>query len=150
MEQEDIELSNDDPAAEAFTKLRREVGLMRLAVEKLADEPAKIEIPDYSVTLQEMTKQIANLATSLRSMRDSPALELTPDDIAGQIRAARHEAQATNRAAFDKVVAALDSTSRNLGVYLESARTANQQNKWMLGFGCLGFLAGGTVAWAIF
>ena len=45
MELDVSEQEANDPASKAFAKLRREVAMMRLAMEKLADEPAKIEIP---------------------------------------------------------------------------------------------------------
>ena len=45
MDHDSIEPENEDPASKAFARLRREVAVMRLAVEKLADEPGKSEIP---------------------------------------------------------------------------------------------------------
>jgi hypothetical protein len=45
----------------AFDKLRRELTTMRLAVEKLADEPAKIIIPDYTATFEGTSKNRAFL-----------------------------------------------------------------------------------------
>ena len=45
-----------DPAAAAFSRLEREIALIRRAVENLATEKANIDIPDYSSTLGEMAQ----------------------------------------------------------------------------------------------
>lgn len=149
MEHDSIEPDDDDPASKAFVRLRREVAMMRLAVEKLADEPAKIEIPDYTDTLTEIREAIQALAKHYRKLIDAPALSVTPDQLAAQINVASMDARKAERQSLQNAENSFVSVTRELTGFVESARTADKQNKWMLGFGGLCFLAGGIVAWAI-
>lgn len=149
MENDAPELDNGDEAAKAFGKLRREVTTMRLAIEQLVDEPNRIDIPDYSATLGDMAAHMAKITNALRAMQDSPALELTPEQLARQIVAARKETQAAERVSLDQAVAALNKTISSIGAYVESARTADRQNKWVFGFGGLGFVVGIVVTMTV-
>lgn len=145
MENDPSEQDNDNEAAKAFGKLRREVTTMRLAIEQLVDQPNRIKIPDYSETLGDITAHMSNMIRAMRAMQESPALELTPEQLARQIMAARKETQVAERSSLDQAVAALDKTTRNISVYVESARSADRQNKWVLGFGGLCFFMGVVV-----
>lgn len=142
MEPDTSKPDNIDEAAKAFGKLRREVTTMRLAIEQLVDEPNRIEIPDYSETLGDMAAHMSDMTRALRAMEESPALELTPGQLARQIVAARKETQAAERSSLDQAVAALDKAASKIGDYLESARIADRQNKWVLGFGGVCFILG--------
>lgn len=149
MDHDSIEPENEDPASKAFARLRREVAVMRLAVEKLADEPGKIEIPDYTETLAEIRGGMQALAKHYRKLIDAPALSVTPDQLAAQINAACQDARKVERQSLQNAESSFVNITRELTGFVESARTADKQNKWMLGFGGLCFLAGGIVAWAI-
>lgn len=149
METDTSRADNIDEAAKAFGKLRREVTTMRLAIEQLVDEPNRIEIPDYSETLSGMAAHMTSMTRAIRAMQESPALELTPDEIARQIIAARQETRAAERSSLDQAVAGLDKAAGNIGVYVESARSADRQNKWVLGFGGLGFAMGMVVTMTV-
>ncbi len=149
MEHDSIEPDDDDPASKAFVTLRREVAMMRLAVEKLADEPAKIEIPDYTDTLTEIREAIQALAKHYRKLIDAPALSITPDQLAAQINTASESSRKAECQSLQNAESSFVNITRELTGFVESARTADKQNKWMLGFGGLCFLAGGIVAWAI-
>ena len=70
-----------DAAAEAFEALRAEVAQLRTALEGLPTTAA-----DYSPTL-------AAIAQSLAIMEAHPALRLTPDALASQVRQASEAAQ---------------------------------------------------------
>jgi len=85
MENDTTEQGNIDEAAKAFGKLRREVTTMRFAIEQLVDEPNRIEIPDYTETLVNMSAHIAGMSKSLKLMRSNPAMELMPETMARQI-----------------------------------------------------------------
>ncbi|PHR10982.1 MAG: hypothetical protein COA41_20490 [Sphingopyxis sp.] len=142
MENDAADLDDVDEAAKAFGKLRREVTTMRLAIEQLVDEPNRIEIPDYTETLADMSARIAGMSKRLKSIGSSPAMELTPSELAGQIATAGVEARKVEQTA-------LTDATNNLGVYVRemasftaSARTAQQQNKWLFGFGAFTFVVG--------
>lgn len=149
MEHDSIELENEDPASRAFAKLRREVAMMRLAVEKLADEPAKIEIPDYTATLAEIRGGMQALANHYRNLKDTPALSVTPDQLAAQINVACQDARKAERQSLQNAESSFVAITRELTGFVETARTADRQNKWMRGFGGLCFVCGGVVTWAI-
>ena len=142
MENDTAELDNVDEAAKAFGKLRREVTTMRLAIEQLVDEPNRIEIPDYTETLADMSDRIAGMSKRLKSIWASPAMELTPEIVTRQILAARKETQAAERASLDEAKAALDKATQTIAAYVLSAQTAEKQNKWLFGFGALTFVVG--------
>ena len=138
MELESIEPDGDDPASRAFAKLRREVAMMRLAVEKLADEPAKIEIPDYTETLSEIREATRALASHYHDLCDLPALSVTPNQLAAQINAAAKEARNTERQSLQNAENRFAVITRELMGFVESARSADRQNKWVVGAFLLG------------
>jgi hypothetical protein len=138
MEHEGSEPDDDDPASRAFAKLRREVAMMRLAVEKLADEPAKIDIPDYTETLTEIREATRALASRYRDLCDLPALSVTPDQLAAQINAAAKEARNAERLSLQNAQNSFAAITRELMGFVESARSADRQNKWVVGAFLLG------------
>ncbi len=79
-----------DAAAEAFEALRAEVAQLRAVLEDLPTTA-----PDYSPTL-------AAIAQSLAAMEAHPALRLTPDALASQVR----QASGVNRRAGCASIAA--------------------------------------------
>ena len=81
-------MSEDEPqdaAAEAFEAFRAEVAQLRTVLDGLPTTA-----PDYSPTL-------AASAQSLASMEAHPALRLTPDALASQVRQASEAAQQQGR-----------------------------------------------------
>lgn len=120
-----------DPASKEFRRLKREVGLMRIALERLADEPGKIIIPDYTDTLVEMTERLNAVASRMKALRQSPALELTPEALAQQIADAGAIARSAEQATLTTATATLNGTARELLPYVESARTERVQNFWV-------------------
>jgi hypothetical protein len=128
----------NDPASKEFVKLRREVAMMRLAIEKLADEPAKIEIPDYTDTLGDIRAAAQALVNQYRKLCDAPALSVTPDQLAAQINAASIEARKAERQSLQSAENSFVTITRELTGFVESARTADRQNKWLVGTFLLG------------
>lgn len=137
----------NDPAAMAFDELRSEVITLRLAVQRLAAAPSEIEIPDYTETLTEIRKIAHSTAKSFMVMRDSPMLNATPDQLAAQIKAASSEARRAEQQSLASAEEALRTVARDLARFVESARTADRQNKWNLAMLALGFALGATVLW---
>lgn len=138
MELDVSEQEANDPASKEFVKLRREVAMMRLAIEKLADEPAKIEIPDYTETLTEIRGAAVALVSNYKKMRDAPALSVTPDQLAAQINAASIEARKAERQSLQNAENSFVTITRELTGFVESARIADRQNKWLVGAFMLG------------
>jgi hypothetical protein len=132
MELDVSEQEANDPASKEFVKLRREVAMMRLAIEKLADEPAKIEIPDYTDTLDDMTDQIKATSDGLKALLTQPALAVSPQNLAKTIAAAGVEARKQEQAALDQATATFVTVANQLTGFVASARKDQEQIKWLL------------------
>ena len=147
MEQENVSAAIIDPAAIAFDLLRSEVLTLRLAVQRLAAVPSEIEIPDYTETLTEIRKIAHSTAKSFMVMRDSPMLSATPDKLAAQIKAASSEARRAEQQSLASAEEALGAVTKELARFVESARTADRQNKWNLAMLAFGLALGVTASW---
>ena len=89
------------------------------------------------------------LANHYRKLIDAPALSVTPDQLAAQINTASESARKAERQSLQNAESSFVNITREITGFVESARTADKQNKWMLGFGSICFIAGGITAWAI-
>ncbi|MGJ3648740.1 hypothetical protein ACLB0R_09730 [Sphingomonas sp. GlSt437] len=138
MEKERVTTGTIDPAAMAFDTLRLEVTTLRLAVQQLAAAPTTIDIPDYTETLAEIRGATQALASHYRKLREAPALMVTPDQLAAQINAASATARASERQSLQNAENSFVAIARELTGFVESARTADRQNKWVLGAFLLG------------
>jgi hypothetical protein len=132
----------NDPAAMAFDELRSEVLTLRLAIQRLAAAPSEIEIPDYTETLAEIRGAAVALVSHYKKLRDSPALSVTPDQLAAQINAASVEARKAERQSLQSAENSLVTITRELTGFVESARSADRQNKWLIGMLFLGSAVG--------
>ena len=150
MEQDLIKPSAPHPATTAFDRLRREVTTLRLAVEQLAEAPTKIEIPDYTETLTEIRAATQALAASYRKLRDAPALAITPDHLATQISAASGQARKAERESLQNAERSFVALGRELTGFVESARTADRQNKWLVAMLALGIAIGAAAVKLLF
>jgi Family of unknown function (DUF6118) len=130
-----------DPAAKAFLEMRDAVAGMTMAVNKMAGEWNALEIPDYTETLGKMATNFETLAEELEELSSKPALELTPDALAKQIAAAGAVARKVEQQELASATATFVRLGSEMAGFLASARTENEQNKWVLGFGglCLAF-----------
>jgi Family of unknown function (DUF6118) len=130
-----------DPAAKAFLEMRNAVAGMTMAVNKMAGEWKALEIPDYTETLGKMATNFETLSEELEELSSKPALELTPEALAKQITAAGLVARKAEQESLASAMATFVKLGSEMAGFLASARTENQQNKWVLGFGglCLAF-----------
>lgn len=143
------DIDSNDPASKEFRRLKREVGLLRIAVETLADNPAKIVIPDYTDTLAEIRGATHALANHYRKLRDAPALSVTPDQLAAQINAASTESRKAERQSLQSAESNFVAITRELTGFVESASAADRQNKWLVGAFLLGIAISGAFAMAV-
>ena len=81
-----------DPVA-AFSALTGEVALLRRATEGLSAEKARLDMPDYSLTLGAMDKRLAAMAQTLEDMAEMPALQWTPEEIARGVERAAEQSR---------------------------------------------------------
>ena len=148
MEQELIDPSANDPASKAFDRLRREVTTMRLAVEHLADAPGKIEIPDYTTTLEKLARATQVSAAHIEAMSEKPGLQLTPESLSNAISKAGATSRAADHSALTNATTAFQSAEQSITKSLISARTASEQDTRLkkVSINCL---IAGMVIWAI-
>lgn len=155
----DDDIQDGGDPAEAFDRLRavvegqdRELALLRRAVEGLAAERAHIDVPDYSETLGRMQQGVDATADRIAVMNDviarSPALAMTPEQMAQRIAAAGNTARREDQAALAKAGEDKARVMAELRAVAGSAWTRADQKNRQLWFG-LGGAAIGVLAWAI-
>jgi hypothetical protein len=133
---EDHETLGADPAA-AFEALRAEVAQVRTALEGLPTTA-----PDYSPTL-------AVIAQSLAAMEAHPALRLTPDALASQVRQASEAAQQQGRRELANAVQRVDAAGAGLERLAERQRTGREQVRQVAIMTAVGAVAG-VIVWVCF
>ena len=122
-------------AAEAFEAMRGELALLRRAVEGLAAERAYVDVPDYTETLGRMQQGVDITAEQIALINDviarSPALTMTPEQMAQRIATAGNAARREDQAALATARKGLDDVTRTLHGYVASARASGEQNRWL-------------------
>jgi glycerol uptake facilitator-like aquaporin len=99
--------------------------------------------------LNDIGKHTRSLAISLKALRETPVLQTTPEQIAKHIVAAGTEARYAEQAALNKATSDNVALSRGLSGYLNRAKTADSQFKWLCGVFTLGFIIGGLIIFAL-
>jgi hypothetical protein len=155
----DDDIQEGGDPAEAFDRLRaviegqdRELALLRRAVEGLAAERAHIDVPDYTETLGRMQQGVDATADRIAVINDviarSPALAMTPEQMAQRIAAAGNAARREDQAALAKASEDKVRIMAELRAVAGSAWTRADQKNRQLWFG-LGGAAIGILAWTI-
>lgn len=155
----DDDIQEGGDPAEAFDRLRaviegqdRELALLRRAVEGLAAERAHIDIPDYTETLGRLQQGVDATADRIAVINDviarSPALAMTPEQMAQRIAAAGNAARREDQAALAKAGEDKARVMAELRAIAGSAWTRADQKNRQLWLG-LGGVAIGIFAWAI-
>jgi hypothetical protein len=126
-----------DAAAEAFEALRAEVAQLRAALEGLPTTA-----PDYSPTL-------AAIAQSLGAMEAHPALRLTPDALASQVRQASEAAQQQGRRELANAVQRVDAAGAVMERMAERQHTGREQVRQVAIMTAVGAVAG-IIVWVCF
>ena len=137
-----------DPATEAFARLEGEMAMVRHTVQNMARERADIVIPDYTATLSQMADQLAKVSKTLNTIGNKPAFELTPEDIADQIKCASSDMQHDSSELFRQGRRDLDSATAHLNAMAGCIRTQHEQKRETWRFAGLGLLAG-ILLWSI-
>lgn len=132
-----------DPAAVAFEALRREVSLLNVVLAGLAAERASA--PDYSETLGEIAQGVRLAVGRIGKLTTSPALAVTPAEIARQITAAGDEARRQDRATLHQAQEMLQRAAGDLRRWVDTARLARLQNRRLIQMTLVGMLAGGLL-----
>jgi hypothetical protein len=131
-----------DPATEAFARLEGEMAMVRHTVQNLARERADIVIPDYTATLGQMADQLAQVSKTLGTIGNKPAIELTPEDIAVQIKRASLDMLRDSSDLFRQGRKDLDNATGRLAAIVGRVRTESEQKRQIWRFAGIGLLTG--------
>ena len=131
---DDREALGDDPAA-AFEALRAEVAALRASFGGDSDGPA----PDYAPTLGKM-------AASLAKIEAHPALQLTPEAFAYQVKQAREAAQQQGSRDLSTAIQRMDGAAADLARLAVQQRAGREQNRWLAIVAGIGAIFG-VVIW---
>ena len=134
---EDHEALGDDPAA-AFEALRAEVAALRAG---LGDGDGRVA-PDYAPTLGKM-------AATLAKIEAHPALQLTPEAFAYQVRQARDAAQQQAGQDMSAAIQRVDAAGAGLERMAERQRTGREQVRQVAIMTAVGAVAG-VIVWVGF
>lgn len=137
-----------DPATEAFARLEGEMAMVRHTVQNMARERADIVIPDYTATLGQMADQLAQVSKTLSTIGSKPAIDLTPEDIAVQIKRASLDMLRDSSDLFRQGRKDLDNATGRLAAIVGRIRTEAEQKRQTWRFGGMGVLAG-ILLWSI-
>lgn len=137
-----------DPATEAFARLEGEMAMVRHTVQNMARERADIVIPDYTATLGQIADQLAQVSKTLGAIGSKPAIELTPQDIAVQIKQASLDMLRDSSDLFRHGRKDLDLATGRLAAIVGRVRTEAEQKRQTWRFTGMG-LAAGIMLWSI-
>ncbi|MGB3470320.1 MAG: DUF6118 family protein [Erythrobacter sp.] len=141
-------VTETDPAAEAFARLEGEMAMVRHTVQNMARERADIVIPDYTATLGQMADQLAQVSKTLTAIGNKPAIELTPEDIAVQIKRASLDMLRDSSDLFRQGRKDLDLATGRLAAIVGRVRTEAEQKRQIWRIAGMG-LAAGILFWSI-
>ena len=131
-----------DPATEAFARLEGEMAMVRHTVQNMARERADIVIPDYTATLTQMADQLEQVAKTLTVIGNKPAIELTPEAIAVQIKRASLDMLRDSSDLFRQSRKDLDIATGRLAAIVGRVRTEDEQKRQTWRFAGMGLAAG--------
>ncbi|WP_324827943.1 DUF6118 family protein [Qipengyuania zhejiangensis] len=137
-----------DPATEAFARLEGEMAMVRHTVQNMARERADIVIPDYTATLAQMADHLAQVSKTLSTIGNKPAIELTPEDIAVQIKRASLDMLRDSSDLFRQGRRHFDSAAMQLSAMVGRVRAEDEQKRQTWRFAGMG-LAAGMLLWSI-
>ena len=140
-------VTENDPATEAFARLEGEMAMVRHTVQNMARERADIVIPDYTATLGQMADQLAQVSKTLTAIGSKPAIELTPEDIAVQIKRTSNDMQRDTSDLLRQGRKDFDSAAAQLNAMVGRVRAEDEQKRQTWRFAAMG-LATGILLWS--
>ena len=138
--------ASDDPAAQAFERVREELALLHQAVKGMAADRHELVIPDYNTTLGQMAEKLEAVDEQLAVIADKPALRLTPEALGAQIKKAADLASQTQRDELQSARNNLVNATNAIVARVNSARDRDEQKLWNWGFAAGGIVIGMLIA----
>ena len=112
---------------------------------RLADEPAKIVIPDYTATLEKMVEQMQANAEQIGVLADKPGLRLTPNSLGDAIVKAGASARADDHEALTIAIKTFNHSAQEMAGVARCAHKAEEQEKWLWRAAMAGAVMGATL-----
>lgn len=138
-----------DGAEQAFEALREEVAVLRRGIELVYRKGQQASpVPDYSLTLGAIAKELTTLTRRLDVMARAPALAVTPGQLAAELRDQLQLIGQDARSGMAVSQVQLDRTVGELRGMMASARTSRDQRRRLRIAGAGGG-AGGMVLWLL-
>lgn len=146
--------SADDIALdEALSRLAKRVSTLSAAFDTFSDRQERLVGRDYSDDLSKIDESWKKAREAFRRLADRPALALTPETMAGQMKAAGQKLHEDEHRALREARSHLDDAVSSIKTVVGSARTEEKQNFWIAVIAgvaaVLAFVAGCTVPQAI-
>lgn len=139
--------SEQGTAAQAFTQLAEKVAMLEAAIAGLS---AKREaMPDYSETLGEIAALLEKIRKAINTLAHRPAMEITPDAMAGQILAAGAKARAADSAIIAQARDRMDKAAARIE-YLEGKVRTRAQQRWHMVHTGIGTTLAVSLLWLIY
>ena len=104
--------------------------------------------PDYTTTLGQITDQLAQVSKTLTAIGSKPAIELTPEDIAVQVKRTSNDMQRDTSDLFRQGRRDFDSAATQLSAMIGRVRAEDEQKRQTWRFAGMG-LAAGMLLWSI-
>lgn len=138
-------VADTDPAA-AFEQVRRELSMLESAIKGLT--AARENVPDYSVTLGDMTKVLAAIEGRVQRIEQSRALALSPVELEKEISAVAQAVRSQDRQMLGDAHNALARSLGRIDAMIERGQAVERRTRreWTIGAG--GVLAG-ILLWSI-
>lgn len=150
---EQLEQDPRDPATRAFDALRDELINVRQSVESLGASIKQSRPYDYRKTLGQILRTQESVETELEAVKSHPAIRLTPEGFAHQLKQAKSELIKEDRRDLRILIDALTHNCLVMKSYVESANEAARQKLIIAGaaflFFCLGTIFSITTISAI-
>jgi hypothetical protein len=133
----------------AFEAMTHKLAILIAAVEGFAARQQELHSRDYTEDLARIHAQQDEATAAIETLADKPALRLTPEDIAVQIRRATAKASEVERQHFTAARVDLDRSITRINGIVESTLTARQQLRWMGITAAAGVVMGFMLGWVV-
>lgn len=132
--------------AQAFEAVRHELSLLHNAVANLT--AARERIPDHTAALDGIDRSLGNVRARLAAVEQTPAVSLTPAEMAKQINLAAQAVRAEDRRMLDTARASLDRSAGQIDGVVKRGQAADKQLERQIWCVAAGTLAG-IFVWAV-
>ena len=137
----------NDPAA-AFERMSRKLAGLTAAVEGFAARQQELHARDYGPDLARIHDRQEGMGNAIDSLRERPAMALTPEVIASQIKAAGERVRADDHTAWRDACQEQRQAADDLKAIVISVRDARVW-RWWIGAAAAGAFALGIILCAI-